>query len=115
MLDFFETATTTDNDYGLFKTLAVGYDHTDPMDACDPVTTTRTLQIGTDWYAKRIVGAIYDQVSVEAEIIEALREYFQPNRCHCAYDCCGCRTGYSVAKHVAGAVFIVQIKTSRNY
>lgn len=54
-------------------------------------------------------------VSVEHYAADYLADYFQPDRCWCSHDYCGHRHGSADARHIAGALFIVTVGTSRNY
>lgn len=125
MLDYFATAPDAEDAYGerdFCRTLSHTAIHTREDDCCDPILTTRVVQITDTAYGMSLARAIrwskaYDEArSVEEEIMSTLENFFAPpTHCYHEWDCCGCRTGSFTVRHVAGAVFICQSATSRNF
>jgi hypothetical protein len=78
-------------------------------DGEEPDFTEPMVQHGLVHFA-----AIQEGVT-EGEIVQALRDTFTKNDCHHEYDCCGCRSFRASAKHVAGPVYKLTIRSSRNF
>lgn len=125
MLKYFATAPDAEDLYGeanFCRTLSHAAIHARDDDPCDPILTTRVVQITDEAYAMSLARAIrwskaYEESrSVEEEIMSTLESFYAPpTHCYHDWDCCGCRTGSFTAKHIGGAVFICQSQTSRNY
>lgn len=125
MIRYFATAPDTEDAYGersFCRVLSHGAIHTDDEDPCDPILTTRVVQITDAAYADSIARAFRwakahaEERSIEQEIMETLENFYAPpTHCHHDWDCCGCRTGGFTVRHVGGAVFVCQSHTSRNF
>lgn len=121
-LDQFDTITDHRTGSALMVCLSVGVRHTDIDDACDPTTMTRVMQATGDGWAWALGRAMsiaaeghLPGMSPEQVIKDMLHGLYTPQRCHCAYDCCGHRSGYCDVHHLGGTMFMVQVHTSRNY
>jgi hypothetical protein len=115
------------NGEAYWLTRAYGTRHTDPSDACDPVTTTRIVQLTDEGWLRGIVWNLEqgpqdnrptedgEPLTIEEDWRLYLKETFTPSRCWCSHDCCGHRHGYASVTHLGGAVFCIEVRTSRNY
>lgn len=104
-----------------WRVIARGTVAHDEEDPCDPLTNTYVLQITSEGWVRGLSGSIWEakngkpDMSVERFLMDAMRGVFTPARCGCSYDCCGHRHGYCDVQHLGGALFVVQVHTSRNY
>lgn len=110
-----------------YLTRAFGSRHTDPDDACDPVVNLRLVHLtdagwlrGIEWNLEQGRQTGRDPADGEVQTIEEhwrayLAGMFTPSPCWCAHDCCGHRHGSASVTHLGGAVFLVEVATSRNY
>lgn len=104
-----------------FETFASGTVHHADDDACDPTTVTKVVKITDRMFRWGMAENLANSDAptgprrIEDYVAAYLADLHAQPSCGCEYDCCGHRSGHADAYHIAGALYCVQIHTSRNY
>jgi hypothetical protein len=96
---------------------AIGSYHADPEDICDPVVDYYTVRGSTELFLWALCESMCpgNPRRIEDIITEHLVEAAKPGQCGCSHDCCGHRFGAARAYHVDADLYLVEVRTSRNY